>query len=56
MSNLKLNGFETMDDIKEIQMDDLKEIGVYLLGHRTRIIKEISRLRTNRYQQSKGEY
>ena len=38
------NGFESFDIIREIEIDELTQIGVDKLGHRKKIIKEISAL------------
>ena len=47
IDNLVSNGFDDLDLVKEIQMEDLQEIGVDLLGHRRKIITEVGRLNNN---------
>merc|ERR1719249_457527 len=41
---LRDHGFEDMESIRYITMDDLKEINVHKLGHRKKILREIAKL------------
>ena len=44
VDNFISNGFDGLDVIMEIEIDELKEIGINLLGHRKRFMKEIAEL------------
>ncbi len=49
--NFTSNGFEELDVMEDIKDDDLKAIGIELLGHRMKIMKEIAKLSN---QQTEG--
>ena len=44
ISSFSENAFDNLEIIKEVRMNDLKELGIDLMGHRIRIMKEIANL------------